>query len=108
MSAPFVSGIRTRGAALKLGTGAGPTLHLRVQLLEAWDAIRVEADPARTVGDLKRLAFGALLPGAPDATEYVVKLNGFEILDEDAPLSSTGARNGSTFLVSDRRRRPVQ
>jgi hypothetical protein len=30
------------------------------------------------------------------------------MLDEDAPISSTAARNGSTFLVTDRRRRPVE
>jgi hypothetical protein len=38
----------------------------------------------------------------------MVKLRGYEVLDEDAPLSSTGARDGSTFLITDRRRRPVE
>jgi len=46
---------------------------------------------------------------APEALvdDYVVKLNGFEVLDEDAPISSTVAKNGSIFLITDRRRRPV-
>jgi hypothetical protein len=38
----------------------------------------------------------------------MVKLNGWEILDENAPISSTDARNGSIFLIADRRRRPVE
>jgi hypothetical protein len=46
----------------------------------------------------------------PNANEndYVVKLHGWEVLDENAPISATGARNGSIFLISDRRRRPVE
>ncbi|HXG71226.1 MAG TPA: ubiquitin-like domain-containing protein [Gemmatimonadaceae bacterium] len=108
MSTRFVRSLRTRGDAMKLGTGSAEVLSLRVQVLEAWDAIRVDADPSQTVGDLKRLALSELRSGTHDADDYVVKLHGFEMLDENAPLSSTGARNGSIFLVSDRRRRPVQ
>jgi hypothetical protein len=110
MTAPrvFVNGLRTRGPALKLGEPAGPALQLRAQVLEAWDAIRVDADPAASVKSLKQLALRELYPDSRNEREYVVKLNGFEILDEDEPISSTGARNGSTFLITDRRRRPVE
>lgn len=93
---------------MKLGNGAADKLQLRVQVLEAWDAIRVEADPSETVGALKALALRELFADGNDGADYVVKLHGFEMLDEDVPLSATGARNGSTFLVTDRRRRPVQ
>ncbi len=93
---------------MKLGTESAEVLSLRVQVLEAWDAIRVDADPSQTVGDLKRLALSELRPDTHDAGDYVVKLHGFEMLDENAPLSSTGARNGSIFSVTNRRRRPVQ
>lgn len=105
---PFVSSLRVRGPAVTLGSQSGEILHLRAQVLEAWDAIRIDADPLASVRSLKQLALRALYPDARNESEYVVKLHGFEILDEDAPISSTRARNGSTFLITDRRRRPVE
>lgn len=105
---PFVTSLRSQGQALKLGIGDGPVLHLRAQVLEAWDAIRIDASPTASVKSLKELALKALYPDARHPGEYVVKLNGFEILDEAAPISSTVAKNGSIFLITDRRRRPVE
>ena len=110
MTAPtsFVNSLRTRGDAFKLGSPSDQVLRLRAQVLEAWDAIRIDANPLASVRSLKELALRELYPDVRHADEYVVKLNGFEILDEDTPISSTAARNGSTFLVTDRRRRPVK
>ena len=105
---PFVSGLRTRGAPLTLGSQASKVLHLRAQVLEAWDAVRIDADPEASVRSLKELAMRELAPDIVDIDDYVVKLHGFEILDEAAPISSTVARNGSIFLITDRRRRPVE
>lgn len=82
-------------------------MRVRAQVLEAWDAIRIDADPSASVRSLKQLALRELYPENIPEEEFVVKLNGFEILDEDMLLSATGARNGSTFLITDRRRRPV-
>ena len=109
MTAPakFVNSLRNQGPALQLGAASGQVLHLRAQVLEAWDAIRVDADPSASVKSLKHLALQTLYPNVNE-NEYVVKLHGWEILDEDAPISSTGARNGSIFLITDRRRRPVE
>src|ERR1051325_1331527 len=98
---PFVNALRTQGATLHLGTGTGQVLHLRAQVLEAWDAIRVDADPSASVKSLKHLALQTLSPDVNE-DDYVVKLHGWEILDENAPISSTKARNGSIFLISDR------
>jgi hypothetical protein len=105
---PFVIGLRTQGAPLRLGSGSGPALKLRAQVLEAWDAVRIDADPSASVKSLKQLALKELYPDAQKDDQYVVKLNGWEILDENAPISSTAAKNGSIFLISDRRRRPVE
>jgi hypothetical protein len=107
-STPFVSGLRTQGAAFKLGSPTGAPLQLRAQVLEAWDAIRIDADPSASVKSLKQLALKELYAGVRDDDQYMVKLNGWEILDENAPISSTDARNGSIFLIADRRRRPVE
>ena len=105
---PFVSSLRTQGEPIALGTPSGSDLHLRAQVLEAWDAIRIDANPAASVKSLKQLALKKLYPDGRDENQYVVKLNGFEVLDEDAPISSTAARNGSIFVITDRRRRPVE
>ncbi|HKR09634.1 MAG TPA: hypothetical protein VJS39_10625 [Gemmatimonadaceae bacterium] len=106
-SVPFVNALRTQGAALRLGSGNGQVLQLRAQVLEAWDAIRVDAEPSASVKSLKQLALQTLAPRVNE-DDYVVKLHGWEILDENVPISSTKARNGSIFLISDRRRRPVE
>ena len=108
VAAPFVSGLRTQGGAFRLGSGSGPVLQLRAQVLEAWDAIRIDADPSASVKSLKELALKELYPDVQNDDQYVVKLHGWEILDENAPISSTAAKNGSIFLISDRRRRPVE
>ena len=107
MSSGFVGTLRTRGEAFKLGSPTGKPMKVRAQVLEAWDAIGIDADPAASVRSLKQLALRELYPENIPETEFVVKLNGFEVLDEDIPLSASGARNGSTFLITDRRRRPV-
>ncbi|MGH7651238.1 MAG: hypothetical protein ACREMS_05290 [Gemmatimonadaceae bacterium] len=106
--APFVNSLRTRGEPFKLGSASSQMLHLRAQVLEAWDAIRIDANPSASVKSLKQLALKELFHDAHAADDYVVKLHGFEILDEDAPISSTPAKNGSIFLITDRRRRPVE
>jgi hypothetical protein len=110
MTAPrmFVNGLRTQSHVFKLGSPVGPAMQLRAQVLEAWDAIRVDADPSASVKSLKQLALKELYPDLKHEGEYVIKLHGFEILDEDAAISSTAARNGSIFLIADRRRRPVE
>lgn len=107
MSSRFVNSLRTRGEAFKLGSATSDPMKVRAQVLEAWDTIVVDADPSASVRSLKQLALRELYPVDRPEEEFVVKLNGFELLDEDAPLSASGARNGSTFLITDRRRRPV-
>jgi hypothetical protein len=105
---PFVSALRTRGAPFKLGSPSAAPLQVRAQVLEAWDAIKIDANPEASVKSLKHLALQELYPDVRSDDEYMVKLHGFEVLDENAPISSTAAKNGSTFLITDRRRRPVE
>jgi hypothetical protein len=107
VSAPFVTGLRARRDAVHVGTKNGRTLTLRVEVPELWDVIRVAAAPDATVEDVKAASLRALNPRAnPDA--YVVKLRGFEVLDERASVNDAGAIDGSIFLVTHRRRRPVR
>ena len=46
---------------------------------------------------LNRLAMELLAPDGEFHEEYVLKLRGFEVLDEHASVGATGARNGSIF-----------
>jgi hypothetical protein len=58
---------------------------------------------------LKRRALQELFPDAPGGVAaFVLKLGGIEVLDESASLADVGAANGSIFLLTHRRRRPVR
>ena len=106
---PFVATLRSRPGVIRVGEGAGGrTITVRVQSPEVWDVVRVEAPGAEPVLSVKVRAMEALLPDADFHDELVMKLNGFEVLDEHASLTDAGAVDGSTFLLTYRRRRPVR
>jgi hypothetical protein len=73
-----------------------------------WDTVRVEASPNARVIEVKRRALAELLRERHQGQDYVVKLRGVEILDETVTLQAAGLRNGSTLLVTNRKRRPVR
>ena len=108
MTVPFVSELRTSDDTIVLGGGDGGILHLRVQSAELWDTLRVDAPESATVATVKTAALEKFFPDGVAAREFVVKLRGLEILGEDESLGAAGVRNGSTLLLSRRRRRPVK
>jgi hypothetical protein len=106
---PFVSQLRTRGDTIELAAPNGPAITVRVEMPEVWDVVRVHASPDERALTVKRRALEALKPGAElRDDDYVMKLNGWEVLDESASLAATGAVDGSIFLVTYRKRRPVR
>ena len=108
MSAPFVTTLRTTGEPIRVGSAGNP-LHIRVQVSDLWDSVRVDADDSESVSAVKRGALAEFYPdGGADPNELVVRLHGFEILDESTSLSNAGVRNGSILLLVPRRRRPVR
>jgi hypothetical protein len=107
-SAPFVTDLRTNGELVRLGSGDEPVLHIRVQVAELWDSVRIDAPGSERVISAKRAALDALYPGGANPEEYVVRLRGFEILDENASLVAAGVEDGSILLLVYRRRRPVR
>ncbi|HEY4953967.1 MAG TPA: hypothetical protein VII02_03685 [Gemmatimonadaceae bacterium] len=107
-SVPFVTGLRTNGEVISLASGDEPVMHIRVQVADLWDSVRVDAPPTEPVAAVKRAALEALYPAGIDAGELVVRLHGFEILDEDSSLADTGVINGSILLLVARRRKPVR
>ena len=108
MTAPFVTEIRTSDDLITVGAGSGDTLHLRVQTAELWDAQRLDAAASSSVAKVKEAALASFFPHGAESADYVVKVRGFEILDESESLAAAGIRNGSTLLIAMRRRRPVR
>jgi hypothetical protein len=107
VSTPFVAGLRARPETVHVGAQNGRTVTLRVEVPELWDVVRITAAPGTTVDEVKTASLHALNPRAnPDA--YVIKLRGFEVLDERASIEDAGALDGSIFLLTHRRRRPVR
>ena len=107
MSTPFVAQLRARPEVIRLGTANDPVITVRVQVPEVWDTVRIDAPSDTPVLTLKERALEALVPTA-DQAEWITKLRGFEVLDESVSLSAAGVQNGSTLLVTSRRRRPVR
>jgi hypothetical protein len=108
MSAPFVASLRSRPGTIRVGDPNQPAITIRVQVPEVWDVVRIEAPASTPVSEVKLRALEALLPDEPATEPFVLKLHGFEVLDERASLEDAGAVNGSIFLLTSRRRRPVR
>ena len=106
--APFVSQLRSRPGTIRLAGAGEATITLRAQVFEAWDTVRVEVLPTEPVLSVKVRALEALYPEAEFHDDFVVKLNGFEILDENASVAQSGAVDGSTYLIGRRRRMPIR
>ena len=105
----FTGQLRARAETIVLGAAdAGARWTVRVQVAEAWDAVRFSVPPSEPVLSLKVRALEALRPDAPYHEDYVVKLRGVVVDDENASLADAGAADGSIFLVLLRRRRPVR
>jgi hypothetical protein len=107
MSAPFVAGLRTRRGVITLARPGEETIAIRVQLPDVWDVVRLDVSPRESVLGVKRAALAELEPTG-DPANYVIKLRGFEVLDEQLSVRDAGAVNGSIFLLAFRRRRPVR
>ena len=109
MSAPFVTSLRSRPGVVTVGDATGPNvLHLRVEMPEVWDTVRIDASATDSVRAVKLHALEALRPGALFHDDYFIKLRGNEIFDETVSLKEAGALDGSIFLLTQKRRRPVR
>jgi hypothetical protein len=107
MSAPFVAQVRSRPDIIRLGDETDARITIRVEVPEVWDTVRIDAPPSTSVEAIRDVVLATLLPNT-DPNEFVIKLNGWEVLDESVSLSEAGAKNGSIFLCTGRRRRPVR
>ncbi|MBL0170661.1 MAG: hypothetical protein IPP90_08000 [Gemmatimonadaceae bacterium] len=104
-----MTSLRTRPDIIRLcGEQATGVWTVRVQCAEAWDSVRVELVPDTRVCEVKQAAMAVLVPDVHDAGGFVVKLRGHEVLDENSSVQAAGALDGSTLLITSRRRRPVR
>ena len=108
MTMPFTGQLRSRRDPLQLAEPGAPAINVRVEMPEVWDVIRAVVSPDEPVISLKLRALDALYPDGELPDDFVVKLRGWEVLDEQASLAAVGAVNGSIFLVTHRYRRPVR
>lgn len=107
MSEPFVASLRTSGSTIPVGAPGASPITVRVEVPERWDVALLSVASTASVSDVKRAALRFVSPD-DDAADYVIKLRGFEVLDENLSLADAGARDGSIFLMTHRRRRPVR
>ena len=87
------------------GSGA---LTLRVEVAELWETVRVVTDPGTIVSDLKQRVVSEFYPTHGFLDEFVLKLRGWEMLNETETLAKAGVVDGSILLLAYRRRRPVR
>lgn len=106
--APFVSQLRSRPGVIRLGAPDEAAFAIRVEMPDVWDTVRIDAPPSTPAIDVKRAALEALYPEGQYLEDFVLKLHGFEVMDEQASIAEVGARAGSIFLLTFRRRRPVR
>ena len=108
MTAPPVAELRARPGVIRLGNAGDEVITIRVEVPEVWDVVRLDAPPATPVAVLKQRALEELVPDFTNSEDWVIKLRGFEVLNEAVALTDAGAKNGSTFLITSRRRKPVK
>lgn len=108
MSAEFVAQLRARKQTIELAPGGPDAISIRVEMPEVWDTVRFVTRADESVLVVKQRALEALFPEAEFHEDFVLKLRGWEIIDEAAPLGSVGVVDGSILLLTHRRRRPVR
>ena len=89
--APFVASVRSRPGVLRLGGAGDAVITVRVELPAVWDTVRVEVPPSEPVVGLKVRALEALYPEADYHEDFVMKLHGFEVKDENLSIAAAGA-----------------
>lgn len=108
MTTPFVTQLRRRKTPIRLAPEGAPAIDIRIEMPEVWDTVLMTVAPNEPVLTVKTRALEALFPQADFHEDFVLKLRGWEILDEGAPLSDVGVVDGSILLLTHRRRRPVR
>lgn len=105
---PFVTQLRASRPAIAITAPGAGVFSIRVTAADVWDTVRITARPETTVDEVKRRAVAAFYSDDAVPDDFVVKLRGWEMLDERASLAESGVLDGSTILLAYRRRRPLK
>jgi hypothetical protein len=108
VSTAVVSQLRSKRPPIMLAQPGAGVLTMRVQVAEMWDAVRVVARPDTGVAEMKQRVVADFYPGNEFPDDFVLKLRGWEILDEGQSLATAGIQDGAIVLLAYRRRRPVR
>ena len=108
MTRPFVTQLRVGDKTIQLAKPGSDAITLRVEMPDVWDVVRIVVRAKEPMLTVKVRALEALFPEAEMHGDFVLKLRGWEILDEAAPLDEIGVIDGSILLLTHRRRRPVR
>ncbi|MEX2180042.1 MAG: hypothetical protein WD801_15105 [Gemmatimonadaceae bacterium] len=108
MSAGLATQLRARPTPIEIGAAGADTWTIRVQASDIWATVRVVAGSATPVAEVKQRVLSTLFPQERYADDFVLKLAGWEVLDEQASLADAGVVNGGILLLAYRRRRPVR
>ena len=108
MSTAFVATVRARRDTVRLVADGAPSMTVRVEMPEVWDVVRFVVAPTAPALELKRRALDELFPHTDHPEDFVLKLRGWEVLDEQAPLAELGVQDGSILLLTSRRKKPVR
>ena len=105
----FVAQLRTRGDAIELAP-PGATGDHGARRDAGGVGRRARRRVARRAGARRSSCARSRrsYPGGELHEDFVLKLRGWEVLDESASLADVGAVDGSIFLLTHRRRRPVR
>ncbi len=108
MSPTFVSQLRTGRRTIALAQPGAGTITIRVEASDLWETVLVTAKSDATVAQVKQRVVAELFPGDARADDFVLKLRGWEMLNERASLADAGVVDGSILLLACRRRRAVR
>ena len=107
MSAPFATQLRAR-RTIDIAKPGADSITIRVEASDLWETVRVVAAPTTPVAEVKQRVLAALFPNAQFEDDFVLKLHGWEVLNEQESLADAGVVNGGILLLAIRRRRPVR
>ncbi len=108
MSASFVTRLRSGRPPIQLAEPGKGVITIRVEASDLWDTVRVVAPSEMAVAEVKQRVVATLYPNEAHEDDFVLKFRGWEILDLNASLASSGVVDGSILLLAHRRRRPVR
>jgi hypothetical protein len=107
VSASFATQLRASNTPIQIAEAGDGAITFRVQAADIWEVVRVVARPETPLAEVKQRVIDRIFPDQAPG-DFVLKLHGWEMLDEREALSAAGVVNGATLLLALRRRRPVR